>query len=143
MSGVDVFRFNLSDGSHADHGERFKVLRALEQETGRLIGILADPQGPKLCVGTFAGGPACWRLAGPFRLHLDAAPGKQRHARLPHPEIFAARVPAAKRLLNDGEWRPVVERCGAAFAQTRVLVGGKLSERKGATCPGLFCRSPS
>lgn len=31
MSGVDVFRLNFSHGSHADHSERFKVLRALEQ----------------------------------------------------------------------------------------------------------------
>ena len=57
LAGVDVFRLNFSHGSHADHSERFKVIRALEAETGRPIGVLADLQGPKLRVGIFADGP--------------------------------------------------------------------------------------
>ena len=137
MSGVDVFRLNFSHGSHADHSERFKTLRALEQETGRPIGILADLQGPKLRVGTFADGPVTLAPGESFRLDLDAAPGDQRRARLPHPEIFAALVPGAELLLDDGKLRLVVERCGADFAETRVLVGGKLSERKGVNVPGV------
>ena len=137
MSGVDVFRLNFSHGSHADHSERFKVLRALEQETGRPIGILADLQGPKLRIGTFADGPVMLAPGEPFRLDLDAAPGNPRRARLPHPEIFAALVPGAELLLDDGKLRLVVERCGADFAETRVLVGGKLSERKGVNVPGV------
>ena len=137
MSGVDVFRLNFSHGSHADHSERFKVLRALEQETGRPIGILADLQGPKLRIGTFADGPVMLAPGEPFRLDLDAAPGNPRRARLPHPEIFAALVTGAELLLDDGKLRLVVERCGADFAETRVLVGGKLSERKGVNVPGV------
>jgi pyruvate kinase len=56
---------------------------------------------------------------------------------MPHPEIFAALVPNAELLLDDGKLRLVVERCGADFAETRVLVGGKLSERKGVNVPGV------
>ena len=137
MAGVDVFRLNFSHGSHADHSERFKALRALEQETGRPIGILADLQGPKLRVGTFADGPVVLVPGQAFRLDLDAAPGDPQRARLPHPEIFAALVPGAELLLDDGKLRLVVERCGADFAQTKVLVGGKLSERKGVNVPGV------
>ncbi len=137
MAGVDVFRLNFSHGSHADHSERFKVLRALEQETGRPIGILADLQGPKLRVGTFAEGPVMLAPGKSFRLDLDAAPGDQRRVRLPHPEIFAALVPGAELLLDDGKLRLVVERCGADFAETKVLVGGTLSERKGVNVPGV------
>ena len=73
----------------------------------------------------------------PFRLDLDEAPGDQRRVRLPHPEIFAALVPGAELLLDDGKLRLVVDTCGANFADTRVLVGGKLSERKGVNVPGV------
>ena len=73
----------------------------------------------------------------PFRLDLDEAPGDQRRVRLPHPEIFAALVPGAELLLDDGKLRLVVDTCGANFADTRVLVGGKLSERKGVNLPGV------
>ena len=137
MAGVDVFRLNFSHGSHADHRARFEALRALEKETGRPIGILADLQGPKLRVGTFADGPVTLVPGQAFRLDLDAAPSTAQRAGLPHPEIFAALVPGAELLLDDGKLRLVVERCGAGFAETRVEVGGKLSERKGVNVPGV------
>ena len=138
MAGVDVFRLNFSHGSHEDHRARFDVLRALERETGRPIGILADLQGPKLRVGTFAEGPVMLAEGQPFRLDLDPAPGNAQRAGLPHPEIFAALKPGAELLLDDGKLRLVVERCGADFAETRVAVGGKLSERKGVNVPGVL-----
>jgi pyruvate kinase len=135
--GVDVFRLNFSHGNHADHQRRFETLRALEKETGRPIGILADLQGPKLRVGTFADGPVMLEPGRGFRLDLDTAPGNAQRATLPHPEIFAALVPGAELLLDDGKLRLVVERCGKDFAETRVVVGGKLSERKGVNVPGV------
>jgi pyruvate kinase len=137
MAGADVFRLNFSHGSHADHRARFEALRALEQETGRPIGILADLQGPKLRVGTFADGPVMLTPGEAFRLDLDEAPGSPRRVGLPHPEIFAALVPGAELLLDDGKLRLVVEHCGAGFAETRVAVGGRLSDRKGVNVPGV------
>lgn len=138
LAGVDVFRLNFSHGEHADHRLRFETLRALEKETGRPIGILADLQGPKLRVGTFADGPIILEPGQEFRLDLDPTPGNTQRATLPHPEIFAALVPGAELLLDDGKLRLVVERCGKDFAETRVVVGGKLSERKGVNVPGVM-----
>ena len=137
LAGVDVFRLNFSHGNVDDHAARFRMLRALERETGRPIGILADLQGPKLRVGTFAAGAVTLFEGETFRLDLDPAPGNDRRASLPHPEIFAALVPGTELLLDDGKLRVVVERCGADFAETRVAVGGKLSERKGVNVPGV------
>jgi len=137
LAGVDVFRLNFSHGNVDDNAARFRMLRALERETGRPIGILADLQGPKLRVGTFAGGAVTLFEGETFRLDLDPAPGNDRRASLPHPEIFAALVPGTELLLDDGKLRVVVERCGADFAETRVAVGGKLSERKGVNVPGV------
>jgi pyruvate kinase len=137
LAGVDVFRLNFSHGNADDHAARFRTLRALERETGRPIGILADLQGPKLRVGTFAAGAATLVEGETFRLDLDPAPGDDRRASLPHPEIFAALAPGTELLLDDGKLRVVVERCGPDFAETRVAVGGKLSERKGVNVPGV------
>lgn len=137
LAGVDVFRLNFSHGSADDHRARFAVLRELESETGRPIGILADLQGPKLRVGVFANGPVMLEEGQAFRLDLQDEPGTVERVRLPHPEIFAAMVPGAELLLDDGKLRLVVEACGADFAETRVVVGGKLSERKGVNVPGV------
>ena len=137
VAGADVFRLNFSHGSADDHRARFALLRKLEAQTGRPIAILADLQGPKLRVGTFADGPVLLAQGQPFRLDLDPAPGNTQRAGMPHPEIFAALVPGAELLLDDGRLRLVVEDCGPDFAHTRVLVGGKLSERKGVNVPGV------
>jgi len=138
LAGADVFRLNFSHGSHADHAARLALLRELEVETGRPIGILADLQGPKLRVGTFADGPVQLQAGQALRLDLDPAPGDAQRVNLPHPEIFAALEPGAELLLDDGKLRLQVERCDAASADTRVLVGGRLSERKGVNVPGVL-----
>jgi pyruvate kinase len=56
---------------------------------------------------------------------------------MPHAEIFAVLTPGSELLLDDGRLRLAVERCGADFAETSVLVGGKLSANKGVNVPGL------
>jgi pyruvate kinase len=137
VAGVDVFRLNFSHGSADDHRSRVQAIRAIEAAHGRPIAILADLQGPKLRVGTFANGPVELRQDQPFRLQLDAVPGDRHAVTLPHPEIFAALEPGAELLLDDGKLRLRVERCDARSADTRVLVGGRLSDRKGVNVPGV------
>ena len=137
QDGVDVFRLNFSHGTHEVHRESVAALRAVETETGRPIAILADLQGPKLRVGTFANGPVDLVEGATFRLDLDTAPGSPLRANLPHREIFAALVAGTELLLDDGKLRLRVETCGPDFADTTVLVGGPLGERKGVNVPGV------
>jgi pyruvate kinase len=134
-AGVDVFRLNFSHGERGDHQARIETIRALEKETGRPIGILADLQGPKLRLGIFANGKVRLRSGARFRLDLDKKPGDVKRAPLPHPEIFAALEPGTELLLNDGNVRLKVESCGERFAETVVVDGGELSDRKGVNVP--------
>ena len=136
-AGVDVFRLNFSHGTHADHRARVEAIRRVERDVGRPIGVLMDLQGPKLRVGTFAAGPVQLVAGASFRLDLSDQPGDATRAHLPHPEIFAALKPGAELLMDDGKLRLKVERCGPEFADTRVVVGGELSERKGVNVPNV------
>src|SRR5437773_11008847 len=135
LAGVDVFRLNFSHGTHEQHHERLRQIRNVERDVGRPIGVLADMQGPKLRVGTFAEGPVTLVAGSPFRLDLSNKPGDSSRAYLPHPEIFAALKPGSNLLLDDGKLRLRVTRCTAEFAETEVIVGGPLSERKGVNVP--------
>jgi pyruvate kinase len=135
-AGVDVFRLNFSHGTHEDHRRRFEIIREVERETQRPIGVLMDLQGPKLRIGTFAAGPISLVPGEKFRLDLSREPGDSRRVPLPHPEIFAALAPGVQLLLDDGKIRLEVEECGPEFARTRVRVGGPLSERKGVSVVG-------
>lgn len=137
-AGADVFRLNFSHGTHTDHQHRLELIRSIEAEQGRPIGVLLDLQGPKLRVGSFASGPVKLVEGAAFRLDLElATPGDVNRVALPHPEIFAAMHPGAELLLDDGRLRLLVEHCGPDFAETRVLNGGLLSDRKGVNVPGV------
>ncbi len=136
-AGADVFRLNFSHGSPEDHRRRYEAVRAVEAQFGRPIGILMDLQGPKFRIGTFANGPVTLTAGEAFRLDLSAEPGDQARAPLPHPEVMGALVPGAELLLDDGRIRLRVEACGADYAATRVVAGGRLSDRKGVNLPGV------
>ena len=137
-AGADVFRLNFSHGTHADHQQRHELIRAIEADIGRPIGVLLDLQGPKLRVGTFANGPVRLVEGAAFRLDLDRqVPGDVTRVPMPHPEIFAALKPGAELLLDDGRLRLVVEQASPDHADTRVVNGGMLSDRKGVNVPGV------
>jgi len=136
-AGVDVFRLNFSHGTHDEHAERVRIIRALEKRFSRPIGILADMQGPKLRVGTFEGGSIELQAEAPFRLDLREAAGDESRVQLPHPEIFAALNPGAVLLLDDGRIRLAVTDCGPDYADTKVLVPGPLSDHKGVNLPNV------
>jgi len=136
-AGVDVFRLNFSHGRQSDHHERHEIIRRIERDTGRPIGIMADLQGPKLRLGVFAQGRIEIATGARFRLDLDPTPGDEHRAPLLHPEIFAAIRRGTELLLDDGKVRLRVEACGAEFAETVAIVGGQLSDRKGVNVPGV------
>ncbi len=138
QAGANVFRLNFSHGTWEEHAARLQLIRALGARLGRPIGVFADLQGPKLRLGTFAHGPVALAAGAPFRLDLGDAPGDTRRAPLPHAEVFAAIEPGAALLLDDGRVRLEVTACGSDFAETRVIVGGVLSDRKGINLPGVL-----
>jgi pyruvate kinase len=134
-AGVDVFRLNFSHGKQDDHRTVCDAIRALEKTVGRPIGVLADMQGPKLRVGTFVEKKVQLVAGKNFRLDLDATPGDAKRAPLPHPEVFAALEPGTELLIDDGNIRLVVQSCGKDFAETKIMAGGDLSDRKGVNVP--------
>lgn len=136
-AGADVFRLNMSHGSHAEIAERHAIIRQVEKDLDSTIGILADLQGPKLRVGVFANGEEELEEGANFRLDLADKEGSIDRVTLPHPEIFAALEPGAHLLVNDGKIRLKVESCGKDFADCKVVTGGTISNRKGVNVPDV------
>ena len=136
-AGADVFRLNMSHGTHEDIAARHAHIRQVETDTGRPIAILADLQGPKLRVGTFAAESYELVQGAAFRVDLDPTPGNETRVNLPHPEIFAALEPGSSLLVNDGKIRLKVESCGPSHADCSVTVGGTISNRKGVNVPDV------
>jgi pyruvate kinase len=137
-AGADVFRLNMSHGTHDEIRAKHAMIRAVEKELGSTIGILADLQGPKLRVGVFANESEELVVGAAFRLDLDEAAGDLQRVCLPHPEIFSALKEGASLLVNDGKIRLQVKACGDDFADCEVITGGTVSNRKGVNVPDVL-----
>jgi pyruvate kinase len=134
-AGADLFRINMSHTSHERMRELVATIRKVEGSYGRPIGILVDLQGPKLRLGAFADGPVQLNNGATFTLDNDPAPGNVERVQLPHPEILKALKPGHALLLDDGKVRLIVEDASPERAVTRVVIGGKMSDRKGVSLP--------
>ncbi|ACA19532.1 pyruvate kinase [Methylobacterium sp. 4-46] len=134
-AGADVFRLNMSHLPRERLAERVAVIRSIEQRLRRPIAILLDLQGPKLRVGKFAGDAAILEKGQSFVLDGEEALGDATRVHLPHPEILSSLEPGHTVLIDDGKLRLQVVEVAPRRAVTRVLVGGRISNRKGVSLP--------
>jgi pyruvate kinase len=140
-AGMDGARLNFSHGTHADHGESARRLRAAQSAAGRPLALIADLQGPKIRVGD---------LPEPVTLRTDdtvvvAGVGSERDGDLPvAPAAFGAVLePDRDILIDDGLVRLRVERVEAGRALCRVVIGGVVKPHKGVNFPGVSLPVPS
>jgi len=140
-AGADVFRINMSHSSHQVLNERVAQLRRIEVELGRPIGILADLQGPKLRVGTFAAPPVMLEKGQSFVLDADPTPGDAKRVHLPHPEILQALRPGHRVLIDDGKMLFVVTEATPTRVVISVEVPGAISNKKGVSLPDTLLPS--
>ena len=134
-AGADVFRLNFSHGTKDDHKRRFDIIRALEAETKRPIGILQDLQGPKIRIGTLKSGPVMLKVGDTLEFRLDKEPGDASSVALPHPEVFENMMPGHRIMIDDGKLQLEAQTCGKDRIKARIVVGGQLSDRKGVNLP--------
>lgn len=140
VAGADIFRLNFSHGTHADHRATYDHIRALEVKQGRPIGILADMQGPKIRIGTFADGPVYLENGVSFRLDNDEAPGNINRVSLPHPAVLKSLDIGSELLLDDGKLKMIVTGVSKNHVDCVVSTGGKLSNRKGVNIPNVVIK---
>ncbi|KMO35098.1 pyruvate kinase [Methylobacterium tarhaniae] len=134
-AGADVFRINMSHLPRERLSERVATIRGIEQKLRRPIAVLVDLQGPKLRVGRFAADAAMIENGQSFVLDDDPTPGDATRVHLPHPEILSALEPGHAVIVDDGKLRLVVTEVGPGRAVTRVVTGGRVSNRKGVSLP--------
>jgi pyruvate kinase len=81
-----------------------------------------------------------------FRFDLDAAKGDNKRVQLPHPEIIAASEVGHYLLIDDGKVKVQVVEAGPEYLVCKVIVGGKISNRKGVNTPDsildISCLTP-
>lgn len=145
LAGVDVFRLNFSHGSIGQHAAVAARVRKQAAIHGRYVGILADLQGPKIRISSFATGGIELGPGDSFR--LDAAIGEdsgdQRGVSFSYLPMLESLHSGDILLLDDGRIRLRVEDVGPSSLDCTVTVGGKLGSRKGINRLGGGIAAPA
>jgi len=141
QAGVNVFRLNMSHGTHEIHAQSIQWIRQAEESCGYPLGILVDLQGPKLRVGKFQSSEGVVLKEGQsFALDLDSTLGDETRVQFPHGNLYSYLKEESLVLLNDGAIQLKVVKQSATSLETKVIVGGVLSNHKGVNIPG--CQLP-
>lgn len=143
-SGVDVVRLNFSHGDADDHRLRLQRLRTTAARVGRCVGVLGDLQGPKIRIERFRDGKVRLEEGAAFALDADLArdAGDVTQVGLTYKALPEDVQPEDVLLLDDGRIVLRVTTVDAARIETRVVVGGELSDNKGINRQGVGCRPP-
>ena len=142
-AGADAFRINMSHGEQDEKVALVEAIRGLEKTLRRPTTILFDLQGPKLRVGTFKGGSAMIEPGQTFVFDRSPTPGNSERVQLPHPELFATLKEGDRLLIDDGKIRLQAVDVSADRIETKVVLGGKVSNNKGVNVPDVVVPIPA
>jgi pyruvate kinase len=140
-AGMDGARLNLSHGTHDEHRERARLVRATEAELGRPIALIADLQGPKLRIGDLEGPVTLTR--GEDILVAGGETGSDGELPVSPAVIGEVLQPGHEVLIDDGLVRLRVEEVQAGRARCAVVSGGVVTSNKGVNLPGVPVPIPS
>jgi pyruvate kinase len=142
-SGMDVARLNFSHGSHADHEAAYRAVRQASDRTGHAVAVLADLQGPKIRLGTFADGPVVWETGSRVCITVEDVSGTAERVSTTYKNL-ASDVRVGDRLLvDDGNLALSVVEVDGPDVWCLVVEGGKVSNNKGLSLPGVAVSVPA
>ncbi|WP_106537274.1 pyruvate kinase [Haloactinopolyspora alba] len=141
--GMDVARFNLSHGSHAEHEERYLRVRKAATEAERNVGVLVDLQGPKIRLGEFADGSAELEPGTTFTITTDEVEGTAERASTTYEGLPGDVAPGDSILIDDGRLSVEVREVVGNDVVTTVVLGGRVSDHKGLNLPGTAVSVPA
>ncbi|GAA3822372.1 pyruvate kinase [Nocardioides panacisoli] len=142
-AGMDVARMNMSHGSHEDHAEVYKLVRAASDASGHGVGIFADLQGPKIRLERFADGPVALHRSQEWTITTRDVQGDTTICGTTYKGLPGDVNPGDPILIDDGKVRLRVVDVDDTDVRTEVLVGGQVSNNKGINLPGVAVSVPA
>ena len=144
-AGVDVFRLNFSHGTHEEQQHRNDLIRECSRKAGRIVGVLADLQGPKIRTGRFVDSRVQLIKGEHFILDADLGndEGTNERVGITYKDLPKDVKPGNQLMLDDGRVElDVVEVRGN---EIHCIVGYtcELSDNKGINLKGGGLSAPA
>ena len=142
-AGTDVFRFNFSHGTEADHAENVEMTREAAKSCGKEIGILGDLPGPKLRLGDLEGGVVQLESGASVTITTEDVVGDASTLPMSWEGLPKAVKDGGDIYLADGRIRLRVEERAETSVRCKVEVGGPVASHQGLNLPGAEVTLPS
>ena len=146
-AGMNVARFNMSHGEYDAMTKRFGIVKKAIAKSGKTVALLLDTKGPEIRVGTFEEGSVNLEEGQEYRLYATEGHGNMEGVTLSYPKLidtFRRDNASIGRtiLFDDGKISARVEAVEADCIVTRIMTGGRLSNRKSINIPGYTINMP-
>ncbi|MEY4380075.1 MAG: pyruvate kinase [Actinomycetota bacterium] len=142
-TGMNMARLNLSHGTTTDHEKSFNAIRAAAKSKDQPIAILVDLQGPKIRLGKFQAGPYLLAVGDKFTITTEEMLGDKNKASTTYKDLPKDCQVGDQLLINDGKVVLEVLSKSNSTIETKVLVGGEISNNKGINLPGVAVSAPA
>lgn len=88
-SGANVFRFNFSHGTHAEHLARIHMVREAEMITHTTVGVMLDTKGAEIRTTVQANDGFAVRAGDQLRISMDSSViGNQQRIAVTYPGLY-------------------------------------------------------
>ncbi len=141
--GMDVARFNFSHGEHDEHRHRMSLVREVEKELGKPIGLMLDTQGPEIRTGDLKEGEVELEEGEEIIVTTGDIEGDNEVICVDYENLPGDLEPGSKILIDDGLIELEVLSVAGDEINTKIMNGGSLGTYKGVNLPGVEVKLPA
>ncbi|GAB3229322.1 pyruvate kinase [Glycomyces halotolerans] len=142
-AGMNVARMNFSHGTQADHEAVYQMVREAADTAGKPVAILADMQGPKIRLGTFANGSEQWTAGDRVRITSEDVDGTHDRVSCTYKKLPSEVTKGDRLLVDDGKLALEVLGADETDVECLVVEGGPVSNHKGLSLPNVNISVPA
>ncbi len=142
-AGMNVARMNFSHGTQADHEAVYQMVREAAAAAGKPVAVLADMQGPKIRLGTFANGSEQWSAGDRVFITSEEVDGTHDRVSCTYKKLPAEVTKGDRLLVDDGKLALEVLGADETDVECLVVEGGPVSNHKGLSLPNVAISVPA
>lgn len=142
LSGMNVARFNMSHGTHESHLKSINKVREVREELGVPVSIMIDTKGPEVRVKDFKNKEEFLTDGQKFVLTTKNVEGTKDIVSITYKDFPSVVKKDTRILVNDGLVELKVTKVTDTDVETKVIVGGKISNKKAINVPNVDLKMP-
>ena len=136
LAGMNVARLNFSHGTHEEHRQRIKNIRAVSSKLNIPIAIMLDTKGPEYRIKTFKDGKVCLNAGDKFIFTSRDVEGTKDCVSVNFKGLSADVSVSDHILVCNGLMDFEVSEIVGEDVVCKVVTDGVLSDRKSMNFPG-------